>query len=264
MNQHGIIDLTLWQMLAAYLLVAMVLFILRRQGIAREREIILASVRATLQLIIAGYVLVYLIAQPAPWMIILLLCAMEAFAIHTIIKKIKTPLTREFKRVIAGAMLVGSSACLFYFLLVIVGVDPWYDPQFFIPISGMLIGNSMNGISLAATLLVKGITEQRAQVEGALMLGATPQAALKPIVNSAFEAAILPTVNTLLGLGIVFLPGMMTGQILSGTSPLIAIEYQLAIMLGILGSTALSVILMLHRGSKTFFNAHQQLRAEIS
>jgi putative ABC transport system permease protein len=103
---------------------------------------------------------------------------------------------------------------------------------------------------------------QRTLVEGALMLGATPKMASKQIINKAFDAAILPTINTMVSMGIVSLPGMMTGQILSGTSPLTAIEYQIAIMLGILGSVSLTVILVLQLGYKTFFNDQQQLMIE--
>jgi putative ABC transport system permease protein len=78
-------------------------------------------------------------------------------------------------------------------------------------------------------------------------------------VDGAFDSAILPTINSMVGMGIVFLPGMMTGQILSGTSPVTAIEYQIAIMLGILGSVALTVILFVQMGYKTFFNERDQL-----
>ncbi|NLV47233.1 MAG: ABC transporter permease, partial [Clostridiaceae bacterium] len=82
------------------------------------------------------------------------------------------------------------------------------------------------------------------------------------ILDNAFDAAILPTINSMVGMGIVFLPGMMTGQILSGISPVTAIEYQIAIMLGILGSVALTVILFIQIGYKTFFNEQDQLVIE--
>jgi putative ABC transport system permease protein len=91
------------------------------------------------------------------------------------------------------------------------------------------------------------------------MLGATPKAAAKSIVNNAFDAAILPTINFMVGMGIVFLPGMMTGQILAGASPVTAIQYQIAIMLGITGSVALTVILLVQFGYQAFFNQEQQL-----
>ncbi|MBT9142591.1 MAG: putative iron export permease protein FetB [Dehalococcoidia bacterium] len=100
---------------------------------------------------------------------------------------------------------------------------------------------------------------QKTVVETALMLGATPKAAAKSIVDSAFGAAILPTINSMVGMGIVFLQGMMTGQILAGAFPVTAIQYQIAIMLGITGSVALTVILLIQFGYQTFFNQEQQL-----
>jgi putative ABC transport system permease protein len=159
-------------------------------------------------------------------------------------------------------MGIGTLACLAYFLLVVVRISPWYEPRYFIPIAGMLVGNSMTGISLGVKSLLEGMTVQRALVEEALILGATPQDALKSIVNSTFDAAILPTVHSMVGMGIVFLPGMMTGQILSGTSPTTAIAYQIAIMLGILGAVALTVFIMLNWGCRTFFNREHQLRQQ--
>jgi putative ABC transport system permease protein len=94
------------------------------------------------------------------------------------------------------------------------------------------------------------------------MLGATPQMAVREVVNDAFSAAVIPTINSMLGMGIVFLPGMMTGQILAGASPLTAIEYQLAIMMGILGSVSLTVYLLVRQGYRSFFNERAQLKED--
>lgn len=146
------------------------------------------------------------------------------------------------------------------FVLVILRVKPWFHPQYCIPISGMIIGNAMTGIVLGANKLCSGMREKRVMIENSLMLGATPEAATREIVNDAFDSAILPTMNNMLTMGIVSLPGMMTGQILSGTFPLTAIKYQIGIMLAILGCTALTVILFVTLGYKTFFTSSQALR----
>ncbi len=92
------------------------------------------------------------------------------------------------------------------------------------------------------------------------MLGATPKEAAAPLIRDAFDSAILPTINSMVGMGIISLPGMMTGQILSGVSPFTAIQYQIAIILGISGSTAFAVIIFLQLGYKTFFNKRCQLK----
>lgn len=118
----------------------------------------------------------------------------------------------------------------------------------------------MTGIALGANKLCSDMKEKRIMVENSLMLGATPKEATREIVNDAFDSAILPTMNNMLTMGIVSLPGMMTGQILSGTFPLTAIKYQIGIMLAILGCTAITVITFVTLGYKTFFTASQSLK----
>ena len=151
---------------------------------------------------------------------------------------------------------------IFYFLLIVINLQPWFKPQYFIPLSGMLIGNSMTGIALGVEGLINGIKDNKQMIENALMLGAHPIHASREISNRAFYNAILPTLNSMLGMGIVFLPGMMTGQILAGTAPLTAIRYQIAIMMGILGSVTLTVFLMVNLGTKSFFNDRAQIEFE--
>jgi putative ABC transport system permease protein len=168
-------------------------------------------------------------------------------------------LSAEMKRLIAIAIPAGTLLSLAFFLVGVVGGDAWRDPQYVIPLAGMIVGNAMTGVSLGVVRLMDGVTTQRASIETALMLGATPKVATRQIVRKAFDAALLPTINSMVGIGIVSLPGMMTGQILAGTSPLIAIRYQIAIMLGIMGSVAFSVLILVEWGYRTFFNADAQL-----
>lgn len=254
-----VITLQIWQLIAAYIFVLIVMLIVKIKGIPREKEIVISSIRMTLQLVLAGYVLVYLLDNPSPFLTLFILAAMELFSVYTIIRRSKTKINKKLKQIILISMVSGTISCLLFFLLVVVRISPWYDPRYFIPIAGMLIGNSMTGISLGVNRLVDGMVTNKNLVEGALMLGATPKTAAKHIVDTAFDSAILPTINSMVGMGIVFLPGMMTGQILSGTSPVTAIQYQIAIMLGIFGSVALTVIIFVQLGYKTFFNKECQL-----
>src|SRR5699024_11242809 len=134
-------------------------------------------------------------------------------------------------KMIALAMFVGLGLSIAFFMLIILDLDPWYEPRYFIPIGGMIIGKTMTGISLGVNNLLIGMKEQRNKVEGALMLGATPKEASKQVINQAFDSAMLTTINAMVGMGIVFLPGMMVGQIISGTSPLVDFQYQIAVSL---------------------------------
>ncbi len=250
---------SLLQIASAFFFVIITLLILRTRKISREKELVIASGRMTLQLTLTGYILIFLFDHPHPLYSLAVILVMTVFAIHNIYARVKNPLSKSLKRIIALSMTLGTGFTVFYFMLVVVQVDPWYDPRYLVPIAGMLIGNAMTGISLGVTRLVTGISDNQSRIETALMLGATPRTATKEVVDHAFDAAIMPTINSMMGIGIVFLPGMMTGQILSGTSPVTAIEYQLIIMLGILGSVAFTTILFVELGYQTFFNKDQQL-----
>ncbi|MBU5270446.1 ABC transporter permease [Clostridium cochlearium] len=255
----GVINLQMWQMASAYIFILILLFIVKKRGIPREKEILISTFRMTIQLILTGYILIYIFDNASPVFTILVICIMETFAIYNIFNRSTIKLSKSLKKAICISMIFGTLTSLFYFLFIVIGISPWYNPRYFIPIAGMLIGNSMTGISLGVSRLIDSMNSQKHLVESALMLGATPKMASKQIVDNAFDTAILPTINSMVGMGIVFLPGMMTGQILSGTSPVTAIGYQVAIMLGVLGSVSLSVILFVNLGYKTFFNEENQL-----
>ena len=255
-----IIDISLLQLISAYIFVIILLFIVKIKGISREKEILIANIRMTLQLSLIGYILVYIFENPSPFLTLLIIVIMETFAIFNIFKRVKREIPVNLKKMIAFAMIIGTFTSILYFLFVVVKIQPWYKPQYFIPLSGMLIGNSMTGISLGVDRLIDGFHSRKDEIETALMLGATSKKASKHIVNNAFDSAIMPTINSMMGIGIVFLPGMMTGQILSGISPITSIKYQIAIMLGIMGSVSLTVIIFLQLSYKTFFNFREQLK----
>lgn len=256
---NSVIDLGFWQMLAAYGFVILLLILSRITGIKREGQILLASVRMTLQLILVGYVLIYIFGSPSIFVSLAILLVMESFAVYNIIKLAKRDISKELKRTIAISLIAGTGACVIYFIVLVIGAGAFFNPQYLIPISGMLVGNSMTGISIGVNRMLEGMYEQRHLVEGALMLGASPKAASSDIVRKSFDGAILPTINSMMSIGIVFLPGMMTGQILSGVSPLLAIKYQIAIMLGILGSVGLCIFIFTNLAYRTFFNDKAQL-----
>ncbi|WP_018922095.1 ABC transporter permease [Salsuginibacillus kocurii] len=259
MNEE-IIELTLWQLVAAYIFIVFLLIVVKIRQIPRDKEILISTFRMTIQLLLVGYVLIYLFEHPHPLLTLAVLVIMVGFAIQNIFKRVRGQLNREMKVIIAISMAVGSLVSLFYFNVIVIQFSPWYDPRYFIPIAGMIIGNSMTGVTLGVQTLVEGLRDQRARVEAALMMGATPKEATRKIVDQAFDAAILPTINSMVGTGIVFLPGMMTGQILAGVDPLTAIEYQIAILLGVSGAVALTVIIFVQNGYKVFFNEEDQLR----
>jgi len=256
--EQNALDFTIWQVGFAYIFLLVVLLIVHIKKIPRKKLLIIASLRMTLQLIIVGYILVYVLDYPNPYITVLIVLIMLAFAVFTVYQRAKHAIKMDLKKMVALAMLIGVSLNLLYFMFVILQLDPWYEPQYFIPISGMIIGKTMTGVSLGINNLLTSMKDNQAKVEGAIMLGASPKVASKSIINEAFDEAMLPTVNAMVGMGIIFLPGMMTGQIIAGQSPIMAVKYQISVMLGVLGTVAVTVLFFLHLAYKIFFNDRYQ------
>lgn len=257
---NGSINIQIIQLVSAYIFVLILLFIVKKNDIGHKGEILLASIRMTIQLIAVGFILEYVFANQNPFYSVVILLIMEAFAIQNIYGRVDSVISKKLKIIIALSMFFGTSIAIFFFVIIVVGLDPWFRADYFIPLSGMLIGNSMTGISLGVNYLIDGFKDNKDLIENYLMLGAEPEKAAKEISNRAFYNAVLPTINSMMGMGIVFLPGMMTGQILAGATPFTAIKYQIAIMMGILGSVTLTVFFMINKGAKTFFNSRKQLK----
>ena len=133
-----------------------------------------------------------------------------------------------------------------------------FNPQYIIPLSGMIMGNAMTGVNLAIKSFRETLDQQRNRINTLINLGIIPQKILLPFVNQSLETALLPTMNSMLGMGIVSLPGMMTGQILSGTLPTTAILYQISIMIAICTVVCLSVFSSLYLGYQTLYNKKNQ------
>ena len=254
---NEIIVLNLWQFALVYLLLIVVLIVMKKCRINQTKLLIVASIRMTVQLALAGLILTYILKNPHPLFTVLYLSIMTAFAIFTALSRNKG-LNRRFK-IIVGVSLTSTGLCVVsFFIVVIVGVN-LFNPQYTIPISGMIIGNAMTGVSLGLRAFNENISAQRARIEALLNIGVTPQRILIPFVNQALETALIPTLNSMIGMGIISLPGMMTGQILSGTMPMTAILYQIAILIAICAVTCLSVFCSLYFGYRTLYNKRQQM-----
>jgi len=254
---NGIIELNILQFSLIYLLLLVVLAVMKKSKISQTTLLLTATFRMTLQLVLAGFILTYIFANPHPLFTVAYILAMVIFSIHRIISRNKW-LNKKFKLAVAISLTFSGLFILAYFTLIVVGVSV-FNPQYTIPIGGMIIGNSMTGITLALKTFNEGISSGKSQIASLLNAGANPKKILLPYVNSSLETALLPTMNAMLGMGIIALPGLMTGQILSGTSPSTAILYQIAIMVAITASVCLSVFSTLHFGYKTLINDRNQI-----
>jgi putative ABC transport system permease protein len=205
--------------------VAVVAFIYSRwQG--SLKEVAIACTRMIIQLIGVGYALIILFANPSPWLSTLIIAVMLSIASWIAVRPVRQ-LKGYFLPALAG-LGIAVIAHLILALGLIIEVDTWYEPRFIIPLAGMFFANTMNCISLAAERYASELNQQN------------PKAKI-----TAFHAAMIPQINGLLAVGLVALPGMMTGQILSGVSPLIAVKYQILIMTMIFGSSGLGSALLL-------------------
>lgn len=161
-----------------------------------------------------------------------------------------------------GAMFVSSFAIAVLTLTTIIDTDPWYTPQYAVPLLGMLLGNTMSGIALALDRLTQTAWQQRAIIEQRLMLGATRLEAIAEIRREAMRSGMMPIINGMAAAGLVSLPGMMTGQILAGSPPLEAVKYQILIMFLISAGTGFGVTAALWLASKRLFDERHRLRLD--
>jgi len=251
------IDLTLLDLALVYGFILLAAALVRLRG-GEVRGLLIAALRMGLQLFAIGYLLHLIFAFDSAAPVLLVLLLMGGMAVHTVAGRIKEKMP-HFYKVVGSAMLCGCGGGTIFFCVMVIGPDPWYDPRYLIPLSGMIIGNAMTGASLAAERLAQEIRSRRDEIETALCLGATARQASLPAVRSALNAALIPSVNAMAAMGIVFLPGMMTGQILSGTEPMIAVRYQIAIMCVITGSVAVTSVLILQQGYRSYFSRYDQL-----
>lgn len=197
------------------------------------KELAIASTRMLVQLISVGYLLIVIFENPSPFTSLFILVVMFSVAAWISIGPVK-----HHKGILLPSALALSFAVLFHLLLSLVfvlNVEQWYAPRILIPLAGMYFANTMTTISLSAERYYAELSHENSPLQAR---------------NLAFKAAMIPQINGLLAVGLVALPGMMTGQILSGVSPLIAVRYQIMIMTMLLGACGVGSALLLWQLSR--------------
>lgn len=255
-----VVQFQIGQFLLIYLLLLVVVFIMRKYKIDQGKLLVIASIKMTIQLMLAGLILTYLFENPHPLFTMTYLIAMISFSIHRVLSKNKK-LNKQFKGIIAISMALSGILIIIYFVSIVVG-ESIFNPQYVIPISGMIMGNTMTGVSLGIKTFHETLAGQRPRIHALLCFGASPKEILLPFVKQSFETAMLPTLNSMVGMGIVSLPGMMTGQILAGTLPTTAILYQIAIMIAICTVVTCACFGSLFYGYRTLYHKDTQIIKE--
>lgn len=259
---NPVIDISIWRLSLCYGLFFLVFLISWWKKLALSRDLLISVGRMTLQLVLMGLILTK-IFQLQSWIIITLIyLLMIFFAMQNIIKRsgIVFP---HIHWLLFISLLGGAGSVFIFFIVLIIGNQPWYDPRYFIPLGGMILGNSMNGSALALERFFDDVKVRRLEIETLISFGATGHEAAQTSFQKAYRAALLPMMLSMSGMGLVFLPGMMTGQILGGSLPITAIKYQIAIMSAILGSLAVTTYFILMLEYRQFFNKFHLIRDEI-
>ncbi len=255
----GVLDLSLWQVGLAVLLVAVVVVVSARQALGLERDLVVGSVRTVVQLYVVGLILAVVFATARWYAVALILVVMTAVATQAAVARLRKPLPGGHW-IAAAALTVSTAATLAYVITVVVRVRPWYEPQYVIPIAGMILGNAMTSAALAGDRLQGDLRSRADEVETMLALGFSGREAVQPLVRASLRAAMIPTVNGMMTVGLVQLPGMMTGQILAGASPLTAIRYQIVVMFMLAVATALSSLIFVRLAVSRYLTGAHQLR----
>jgi putative ABC transport system permease protein len=228
------------------------------QKLQLENQLIIATGRSILQLLVIGSLLDLIFALDNPIPVLIILATMVTIATivarNRIGKKIQGLIPLVWVSIFAS-----TGFTLAYTMILIIQPQRWYDPQYIIPITGMILGNAMNSAALGGERLVSSINNNSLEIETHLSLGATPRQAIEKYRQEAIRSASIPTLNRMMIVGLVSLPGMFTGQVLGGSPPLEAASYQILILFMITFTDLLTVILITEGVGKKFFNSSYQL-----
>jgi putative ABC transport system permease protein len=228
------------------------------QALKLERDLLVGTIRTFAQLFLLGYILKFIFKLDNAILVLAVFGFMIFFAAWEIRSRVKEKQVAFFWPLFVS-MAISYVVVSYLVTAVLVNVDPWWKPQYFIPLGGMVIGNSMNAIAIALERLLGELRRRRLEVEARLCLGADYKEASQDMFRNAMRAGMIPSINSMMGVGIVFIPGMMTGQILAGADPVQAIRYQIIVMVMLVGSTAIGSLLVVYLVRKLCFGPGERL-----
>jgi len=239
----GYIALSYWDLAFAAIFLVLNGFLSLALNLGLQRQLLIAAARMIVQLLLVGLVLKAIFAAASLWLTLAVALAMGLFAGREIWARQERRLTGAWGFGIgAGAMMAAGIIITLVALTTLIEPDPWWSPRFALPLFGMILGNTMTGVSLGLDTLNTTLNREKTAVEARLLLGQTRWEAVTPFTRRALRSGFMPIINAMAATGVVSLPGMMTGQILSGVDPTQAVKYQLLIMFLIGGATGLGVL----------------------
>lgn len=256
---QGAIDIKIVSMVIGFLVLIIPISIAMSYRINIIKELSISVSRMTIQLSFVGILLQFLFDINALWFTSLWFIIMIFVASLNIIKrsgvKLKKSLIINYISLLIPVILM-----LTYLLVFVVRPEPYFDARHFIPLAGMLLGNSMNAAALALERFYNGIMKNKKEYYSYISIGATVSEAIYPFLLKAYRAALMPTIATMSTMGLVSLPGMMTGQILGGSSPITSIKYQIIIMIFIFSSTSLASMFIINLAKIAMFDKYYLIK----
>lgn len=253
------INLTWIDLLLSLTFIVMSLGLAWWQNIDIKKDVSVGTIRTFVQLLAVGYVLKWLFDIENLPLLFVVLTMMVAFASWEGMKRPEFKIPHLYP-ILFFSIVISAGLILALTIGLVIPVDPWWRPNYFLPLAGILIGNSLNGAALTADRLSSEIHQRRLEIEASLALGANATQAINRSLRAAVKGALIPSINSLMTVGIVHLPGIMVGQILAGTPPVQAIKYQIVIMYMLLGTKAIGSILTGMLVYRQFFTHRHQLR----
>ncbi|MDH5182396.1 MAG: iron export ABC transporter permease subunit FetB [Gammaproteobacteria bacterium] len=259
----NLISLSAFDLSIAALLVVGLAISTTLLGLGLGRQLVIAAIRTTLQLLLVGFILKFLFDNLHLGWMSLVASIMLVAAGYEVMQRQK----HRFRGVWGYgmgtfSMFISSFSLTLFALMVIIGNEPWYQPQYAIPLLGMMLGNTMSGISLGLDRLTQSAKQQRTAIEARLMLGHSWSQAVSMIRSDSMRVGMIPMINAMAAAGLVSLPGMMTGQILAGSPPLEAVKYQILIMFLITVGTGFGTMVAVWLGARRLFDERHRLRLE--
>ncbi len=259
----SLIYLTPFDLAIASLLIIAISVISVPMRLGLTKRILIAGLRTVLQLSLVGFVLKIIFGDVHPLWLLAMAFVMLTVAGYEIMKRQKRRLKGPWGFGVGTiSMFISSFAITLMALTVIIGPIPWYKPQYAIPLLGMMLGNTMSGIAIGLDRLTQTAWDQRSVIEARLMLGQKWSEAIEDIRKESIRSGLIPIINSMSVVGLVSLPGTMTGQILSGTPPLEAVKYQILIMFLIGGGTGFGTIFAVWAGAMRLFDERHRLRPD--
>ncbi|MBD3316565.1 MAG: ABC transporter permease [Chitinivibrionales bacterium] len=256
------LDMNLADLALVYTILVVPIMVMTIYQTRQVKKTVVGIIRMSVQLFLVGIYLRYIFELNNPFVNGAWLVIMISVATANVLATASLNKKRLFPFIFIGIFL-STIGMLTLFVFGAITPRPLYDARYMIPIGGMLLGNCMRGNVISLERFLSGIRNNRKEYMSSLFMGATTAEAGKPWVRRALSAALAPTISTMATMGIVSLPGMMTGQILGGAHPMTAIKYQLAIMISIFAATSLSAWLNLFLCTRVAFDDYGMLREDI-